>query len=127
MKQDQDPQSFADVIREADHGRIDQILSKDFADLVDYLTTKANLHEDEWEGQLSLTVKITCEPNGKVLLAFDRKTKRKEEPMPKARMYHDPDTNEVTNGPQIRLKGVLEPQPGRAPAPQARSAPAPKD
>lgn len=115
-------QSFTEVLDEADHGRIAAILSKDFADLVDYLTTKADLHQDVWKGALAIDIKIAVEPNGKVELTFSRKIKRDEEKMPKARMTYDPDTREVGNGPQIRIKGIDH----NEARPRAKGATAPK-
>jgi len=110
------PQSFAEVLTEADHGQIDAIFSADFADLVDHLTSKASLHVDTWKGEMVITVKVAAEPNGKLELSFARKVKRQEEKMPKARMLHDPDTGEVNNGTQIKIKGTLDARPVKSAA-----------
>ena len=108
---DKKPQSFCEVLSEADHGRIDTIFSADFADLIDYLTSKASLHEDTWKGSMTVEIKVAAEPNGKLELSFARKVKKQEEKMPKARMLHDPDTGEVNNGTQIKIKGTLDARP----------------
>lgn len=109
---DKNPQSFAEVLGDADEGQIDRIISTAFAELIEHLTDKANFHKDVWKGEISLHAKIAVEPNGKVELTFDRpKVKRQEEKMPKARLYHDPDTGHVTNGPQIIMKGTLDARP----------------
>ena len=116
---DKKPQSFCEVLSEADHGRIDTIFSGDFAALIDHLTTKASLHEDTWKGEMTITIKVAAEPNGKIELTFARKVKQQEEKLPKARMIHDPEEGTVTNGTQIKIRGTLDDRP-------VKSAAAPK-
>lgn len=119
MNDDKKPQSFCEVLSEADHGRIDAIFSADFAALIDHLTSKASLHEDSWKGSMTIEIKVAAEPNGKIEMTFARKIKQQEEKLPKARMLHDPDTGEVNNGTQIKINGTLDTRP-------VKSAAAPK-
>jgi hypothetical protein len=123
MSDKREPQPFSAVIEAADHGRIDKILSRDLQRIVETTTDKANLHETEWKGEMTLKIKVTAEPNGKVTLAFDKTTKVKEEGLPKARMYYSPDSGALTNDVprQVKIPGFDDD--GR---PRAKSAPAPK-
>ncbi len=114
------PQSFAEMLSEADEGQIDRIYSEAFAELKGYLEAKAYFHKNPWKGEIAFSAKVSVEPNGKVEWTFARpKTKREEEKMPKAIMYLDPDTGHMSNGPQVTIKGSLDQRP-------IKSAKAPK-
>ena len=99
--------SFALVIDEADHGRINAILSRDLAQVVSETTTKANLHETEWKGEMTLKIKVVAEPNGNITLNFNESFKVEKEPLPKARMHHNPDTGALSNDvpQQVKIPG----------------------
>ena len=99
-------QLFSMILEEADHGRIDKILSTDIAHIIDVATSKASLHDTEWSGELAIKVKIKCEPHGKVCLSFTTTSKVDREPLPKARMYYDPDTGTLSNDVprQVKIK-----------------------
>jgi hypothetical protein len=106
-KKDQPAQSFAEVIETADRGKINRILSGDLAEIVDITTTKASLHESEWKGEMTIKIKVSAEADGKITMGFSRTKKIDEEKMPKARMYHNPDTGALTveEPRQVKIPG----------------------
>lgn len=126
MAEKKEPQSFAMVIEEADRGRINKLLSEQFSELVDYVTTKASLHDGPWKAEMTLKIKVKAEPDGKMELVFSKPTtKRDEEVMPTARMYFDPATGQLQNDEprQVKIPGFDDD--GR-PRGAAKSASAPK-
>lgn len=116
------PPDFGGFILDADHGRINRILSNDLGRVVETVADKANLHETEWKGEISLKIKVTAEPNGKLTFTFGKTIKIDEEKLPKARMYYDPDDGALSNDVprQVKIPGFDE-----KPASKARSAKAP--
>lgn len=124
MSKDREPQSFALVIEEADRGRVNRILSADLARVIETTTDKASLHESEWKGEISIKIKVTAEPHGKVVLSFGKTVKVDEEKMPKARMFYNPDNGALTNEEprQVKIPGFDDE--GRADK-RAKSAKAP--
>jgi hypothetical protein len=116
------PPDFGGFILDADHGRINRILSNDLGRVCDTVTDKANLHETEWKGEITLKIKATAEPNGKVTFAFAKTIKLDEEKLPKARMYYDPEDGALSNDAprQVKLPGFEGEKRG------AKSAAAPK-
>jgi hypothetical protein len=101
------PPDFGGFILDADHGRINKILSNDLGRVCDTVTDKATLHESEWKGEITLKIKVTGEPNGKVTFTFGKTIKIDEEKLPKARMYYDPDDGALSNDAprQVKIPG----------------------
>lgn len=116
------PPDFGGFILDADHGRINRILSNDLGRVVETATDKANLHETEWAGEINLKIKVKAEPNGKVTFVFNKTIKIDEEKLPKARMYYSPEDGALSNDEprQLKIKGIDD---GRK---TAKSATAPK-
>ncbi len=102
------PPDFGGFILDADHGRINRILSNDLGRVVETVTDKSNLHESEWKGEIQLKIKVTAEPNGKVTFVFGKTIKIDEEKLPKARMYYDPSDGALSNDVprQLKIKGI---------------------
>jgi hypothetical protein len=105
---DKIPPDFGSFVLDADHGRINAILSNDLGRLIETITDKASLHDAEWKGEMAIKIKFTAEPHGKVTAAFGKTVKIDEEKMPKARMYYDPDSGAITNEEprQIKIPGI---------------------
>jgi len=101
------PPDFGGFILDADHGRINRILSNDLGRVVETVTDKANLHETEWKGEINIKIKVTGEPNGKVTFVFGKTVKIDEEKLPKARMYYDAADGALSNDAprQVKIPG----------------------
>jgi hypothetical protein len=101
------PPDFGGFILDADHGRINRILSNDLGRVVDTVTDKSNLHESEGKGEIQLKIKVTAEPNGKITFTFGKTIKIDEEKLPKARMYYDPADGALSNDVprQVKMPG----------------------
>lgn len=121
MADTKEPPDFGSFILDADSGRINRILSSDLGRVIETITDKASLHDAEWKGEISLKIKMTAEPGGKLVFAFNKTVKIDEEKMPKARMFYDPDSGAiVTDEPkQLKIKGIDDRKPSKsAKAPQ---------
>jgi hypothetical protein len=118
------PPSFGGFVMDADHGRIERILSVDLGRIMETITDKSNLHEQEWGAEFTLKIKIKAEPNGKVTSKFSRSVKIDEEKLPTARMYYDPEDGSLSNDVprQVKIPGFDD---GGRPRAKAKSAPAP--
>jgi hypothetical protein len=119
------PPDFGGFILDADHGRINRILSNDLGRVVETVTDKSNLHETEWKGEITIKIKVTAEPNGKLTFNFGKTIKIDEEKLPKARMYYDPEDGALSNDVprQVKIPGFDDDGRGRG---KAKSAAAPK-
>lgn len=75
VAQEEPPRGFAVTVQQIDDGVLHSDLSKEMQELVAELVSQAKRYETKAKGTLTLTISMTAEQNGVVMVAGDIKVK----------------------------------------------------
>ena len=121
------PPDFAESLAEANHGRVNAALTERYGELIKLITDRASEFGTEWDGSMTVKIKMTADKFGKVSAKFTSSHSWESIPLPGADMYYDPESGALLEQEprQLKIEGFNDGAPQRkvkaADAPKART------